>query len=252
MGADADREAQAADFRTEAIDEEAVIRMRKHLFATVVAVTASALYVGLGAAPVVAATATWTVTPGGAFTTPSAAIHSHLTDATTGAAFLCQGLAIDGTFKSGSGLTNPIGHIIGAHGAGTGPLLCASSTSSTQFGMTFSHFPMGIRAVSYDASTGVTTGVITGIHITLSTAPGASACTGTIDGTGPNANNGEIHFSYTNSVFDALRFKVGSSLHAYNVSGCGGLIHSGDAISYRALTDPLNTVSGMPNTITSP
>jgi hypothetical protein len=222
--------------------------MRKRLFVTVMAVAASALAVGLGAGPVAAATATWTVTPGGAFNTPGVAIHSHLTDTTTGTALLCQGLSIDGSFKSGSGLTNPIGQITGAHGAGTGPLLCGSSTP---FGMTFSHFPMGIRAVSYDPSTGVTTGVITGIHLTLSTAFGAPACTGTIDGTGANANNGKVHFSFFNSGGE-LHFNVGSNLHAYNISGCSGLIHSGDAISYRAITGPKNTTSAMPNTITSP
>jgi len=222
--------------------------MRKYLFATFLVGAASALTVGLGAVPVVAATATWTVTPGGAFTTLSPAIHSHLTDTTTGTALLCQGLAIDGAFKSGSGLTNPIGQITGAHGASPGPLLCGSSTP---FGITFSHFPMGIRAVSYDASTGVTTGVITGIHITLSTAPGAPACTGTIDGTGANANNGKVHFSFFNSGGE-LHFNVRSNLHAYNVSGCSGLILSGDAISYRAITDPRNTTSAMTYTITSP
>jgi hypothetical protein len=208
---------------------------------------AAALAIGLGAATVAAATATWTVTPGAAFTNPGIAIHSHLTDATTGTTFLCQGVGIVGTLKSGSGLTNPLGQITAANGAGTGPLLCASS--STQFGMTFSHFPMDIRAVSYDASTGTTTGVITGIHITLSTVSGAPACTGTIDGTGPAANNGTVHFSFLNSGGE-LHFNVGGNLHAYNVSGCGGLIHGDDAISYRARTFPYS--NGVPNTITSP
>lgn len=220
--------------------------MRKHLLATIV-VGVPALAVALGAAPLAAATATWTVTPGGTFTNPGEAIHSHLTDAATGTSFLCQGLAISGTFKSGSGLTDPIGKITAANGTGTGPLLCASSP--TEFGMTFSHFPMSIRAVRYDASTGVTTGVITGIHITLSTA--ASACTGTIDGTGPDANNGMVHFSFFNTGGE-LHFNASSNLHAYNVSGCAGLIHSGDAIRYRARTFPFNTRTGMPNTITSP
>ena len=116
--------------------------------------------------------------------------------------------------------------------------------------MTFSHFPMDIRAVSYDPSTGTTTGVITGIHLTLSTAFGSPACTGTIDGTGPNANDGKIHFSFFNG--GELHFNVGSSLHAYNISGCGGLIHSGDALSYRAITSPMSVATNMPNTITSP
>jgi hypothetical protein len=205
--------------------------------------------VGL-AAPVGAAAATWTVTPGGAFTQEGAAHHSHFTDATSGTAFLCQGVRIAGTFKSGSGLVNPLGQITAANGDGIGPLLCGS-TASIVFGVTFSHFPMGIRAVSYHASTGTTTGVITGIHITLSTASGAPACTGTVDGTGPDANNGIVHFSFLNSG-GVLHFNAGSNLHAYNVTGCGNLIHGGDAISYRANTDPITVTGGMPNTITSP
>jgi len=220
--------------------------MRQFLCATAVALSA----VGLAAGPVAAAAATWTVTPGGAFTQPGAAHHSHFTDATTSTAFLCQGVKIAGTFKSGSGLTNPLGQITAANGDGPGPLLCGSP-ASTEFGMTFSHFPMGIRAVTYDPSTGTTTGVITGIHITLSTASGAPACTGTVDGTGPDADNGTVHFSFLNSG-GGLHFNVGSDLHAYHVSGCGNLIHSGDAISYRVNTDPITVTGGMPNTITSP
>src|SRR5215472_5016660 len=126
--------------------------MSKRLSVTAIAVFASAL-VALSAAPVVAAAATWTVTPGGVFNTLGTAHHSHLTDTSTGTAFLCQGLAIDGAFQSGSGLTNPIGKITVAHGPGSGPFLCGSSPP---FGVTFSHFPMRIRAVSYDPSTGTT------------------------------------------------------------------------------------------------
>jgi len=224
--------------------------MRTHLFATFAVGAAAVLTLGLGATPVVAAAATWTVTPGGAFITPGAAHHSHLTDTTTGTALLCQGVAIDGTFKSGSGLTNPLGQIAAAHGDGPGPLLCGSPPFGP-FGMTFSHFPMDIRAVSYHPSTGVTAGVITGIHLTLSTAFGAPTCTGTLDGTGPNANDGKIHFSFFNTG-GGLHFNVGSNLHAYNISGCGGLIHSGDALSYRAITSPMSVATNMPNTITSP
>lgn len=224
--------------------------MRTHLFATFAAGAAAALALGLGAAPVAASAATWTVTPGGAFNTPGAAHHSHLTDTAAGTALLCQGVAIDGTVKSGSGLTNPLGQITAAHGDGTGPLLCGSPPFGP-FGMTFSHFPMDIRAVSYDPTTGTTTGVITGIHLTLSTAFGAPACTGTIDGTGPAADNGAIHFSFFNTG-GGLHLNVGSNLHAYNISGCGGLLHRGDALSYRAITSPIATTSGMPNTITSP
>jgi len=177
-----------------------------------------------------------------------AAKHSFLTDTTTGTSFQCQGLRIVGTFKSGNGLTNPIGQITAALDAGGGAVLCGSTT---QFALTFGHFPMHIRAMSYNATTGVTTGMITGIHITFSPPGGGAPCTGIIDGTGPAANNGQVHFAYLNTGGE-LHLTVAGDLHTYNVTGCGGLIHSGDAISYRARTFPLNDRSGLPNTITSP
>ena len=51
---------------------------------------------------------------------------------------------------------------------------------------------MHIRAGQYHSAGGLTTGWVTGIHITLSTSPGATRCTGTIDGTGPDADNGKV------------------------------------------------------------
>jgi hypothetical protein len=187
---------------------------------------------------------------GGAFRTAGMAHGTHFTDTTTGADFLCEGLKMAGTFKSGSGLADPLGQITAATGGSSVTLLCGSP-STAEFLMTFSHYPMEINAVSFDASTGVTTGVITGIHLTLATASGAPACTATVDGTGPAADNGKVHFGYFNTGGE-LHFNAGGNLHAYNVSGCGGLIHSGDAITYRARTFPLPISSTFPNTITSP
>ena len=89
----------AADTPVSQPAEEAVIRMRKLLFAIAVAGAAAMPTAGLGA-PVGAATATWTVTPGAAFTQEGAAHHSHFTDTTTGTAFLCQGMKIAGVSRA--------------------------------------------------------------------------------------------------------------------------------------------------------
>ncbi len=117
------------------------------------------------------------------------------------------------------------------------------------------HFPMNIRAGHYDPATGVTQGVITGIHIKISTVPGQARCTGTIDGTGPNADNARVPFTFTNTGGELDgELETGAAatgLTAYNISGCGGRIHSGDAFSYQVITFP-RTATGVANTITSP
>ena len=158
-----------------------------------------------------------------------------------------------GTFHSGSGLANPIGQIATVRGPSTSTITC--DLPGIAFLITFTHFPMNINARHFDAATGVTRGVITGVHIKISTVPGHAPCTGTIDGTGPDAHNGRIPFTYadTGGELDGeLDFaQVFINLTAYNVTGCGGQIHSGDDFIYQVMAFP-RTATGMANTITSP
>ena len=110
---------------------------------------------------------------------------------------------------------------------------------------------MHIRAGQYHSAGGLTTGWVTGIHITLSTSPGATRCTGTIDGTGPDADNGKVPFSYSNSGGKFTFASNGTGLTAYNITGCSGRIHSGDVIGYSGLAFP-RTTAGTADRITSP
>ena len=67
-----------------------------------------------------------------------------------------------------------------------------------------------------------------------------------MDGTGGNKDNGKVTFTYANGTRE-LTFNNPGNLHAYDISGCAGLIASGDAITLSASY----TISP-PQQITSP
>jgi hypothetical protein len=187
-----------------------------------IAVLTAAVLIGLGPVPAGAATGTWTVSPGAVSGTGTSGIPArvHLNDATTGVSIRCRGNQnLNVRFKRGSGLTNPIGHVIGfgecTAPRGAAPLSIVSPT---------------VRAVSYDASTGVTTGRITGIQMFLSW----HGCSATVDGT--TASQGTVlHFTYTNGTGALSIFTAPGNLHFFNVgASCSGVlnIHDGDRATF--------------------
>ena len=82
------------------------------------------------------------------------------------------------------------------------------------------------RGVLFNSTSGVTTGTLTGIHAAL-TGPGCSAV---VDGTGATADNGMVSATYSTGALKVLT--TGGNLHIYNVSGCAGLIRSGDSTTF--------------------
>ena len=223
--------------------------MRKRLLAAVIAGAAAVLTVSTGITLVAAAPSTWTVTPGGGFQTYQAGYNSSLTDTTTGVEFKCDGAGASGTFKSGSGLANPIGTI--TVGAGEGPFLLCGADGLT-FTIMFNNLPMSIRAVSYDPATDRIHGAIVHIDATLGAPTGDPACTATMDGTGAGARDGMVRFQYLNNYGELVTYKNQSNLHAYNVSGCNGLVNSGDDLAWRVWFWIHSTNGSVVNTITSP
>jgi len=206
--------------------------MHKRIASILATGGAVALTLGLTAAPAFAAT--WTVTPGGAITAASGT--TTLKDTNTGSVLTCTSSNTSATLKKGSGLS----------GTGIGSVTAISFTNcSGPLGLTFTvapgHLPWKLNAVSF--ASGVTHGTITGIHATLS----GSGCSATVDGTGATANNGKVKVTYTNSTHQLKVLPTGGNLHVYNVSGCAGLINSGDATTFTATY----TVSPA-QTITSP
>ncbi len=183
--------------------------------AGVLALTASSAL----AASSTGAAVTWTVKPGGAITAKAGV--TTLKDTKTGSTLTCKTSSGKGTVKSGSGLSGTgIGSITAlSFSTCTGPLSLVFTVKTT-------HFPWHLNAVSF--SSGVTTGTITGIHATLS----GPSCSAVVDGTGATANNGRVTAKYSNGTGKLTTTGAGN-LHIYKVSGCAGLINSGDGSSFK-------------------
>jgi hypothetical protein len=182
--------------------------------------TATALMIGVGIGTAGAVDATWSVHPGGAITATAGT--TTLKDTNTGTVLSCTSSSGAGTLKSGTGLAGTgIGSITSLGFSGcTGPL-------GLTFTVTTSHFPYKLNATSYKATTGTTTGKIVGIEATL-TGPGCSASVAGSTATTP----GTVKVTYTNSTGILKILPTGGTLHVYNVSGCAGLINSGDASQF--------------------
>jgi hypothetical protein len=160
--------------------------------------------------PAFAAT-TWTVKPGGSI---SASGSGQVKDATTGTVAKCTSIKMAGKLKSGSGLSNPLGKI--TSGSFTGCTIAGIAIT-----VAVQNLPWHLNAASYNATSGVTTGSITGVRL-LATATGCSA---TLQGT--TATNGKVKVTYTNST-GVLKLLGGGNLTSENVSGCFGLVNNGD------------------------
>jgi hypothetical protein len=225
--------------------------MYRHLFGTALVSAAAVLAVAVGATPVVAATATWTVTPGGSFYTSSPQGTSRLTDTTTGTLIRCPDVFISGTFKTGAGVANPVGRItsVGNSNFVPGQSFGCDLGSTGNVLVTFS--AMGFRAVRYDAAKDLTYGAFTAIHATFTGADGY-ACSGILAGSSATASNGLVRFQYSDSSGSLLTYRGSGNLHIYNVSGCGDLINSGDALSLRAGFLIVSRTGATVDTITSP
>jgi hypothetical protein len=181
-------------------------------------VAAAAVAIGLGAAPAVAAGATWTIKPGGSATYTGGT--TTVKDSSTGAELACSSSKWPGTLKSGSGLK----------GTGAGSITSGSftgcSTAGIDFTLTPLDLPWKINLLSY--ANGVVHGTISHIEMSAS-APG---CSFVIDGTAGGASDGKLDFSYTEST-GKLKLSDGD-LHVYDVDGCFGIVNTGDPVTVTA------------------
>ena len=211
--------------------------MRKRIGTIITAAgAAAAMAVALGTAPSFATTAakTFTVSPGGA---ASAAGPAQVKDTKTGTIAKCSSLNLSATLKKGSGLKGAKIATI-TTGSFTGCKIGTIAVSVAVKGL-----PWYLNAVSYNASTGVTTGTITGIDLVAT----ATGCSATLDGTAAGADNGKVKGTYTNSTGVLKLLTTGGNLHAWGVVGCLGLINNNDPAQPSGST----TVSPK-QTITSP
>ncbi len=181
---------------------------------------ATAVAVGASAGVALAVAITFTITPGGAITAKAGV--TKLTDTNTGSVLTCASSTSSGTLGKGSGIS----------GASLGTITKLSFTKCTgPLGLTFtvanSGFPWKLSGTSYNAGTGTTTGFINGIKSTLN-GPG---CTATVGGT-TAGSAGKVKVTYKNSTGKLTVLAAGGNLHVFNVSGCAGLINSGDATQF--------------------
>jgi hypothetical protein len=179
---------------------------------------AAVLAAALGAAPALAAT-TWTIQPGGAITATSGTVA--LKDHKTGTVFVCRGSSTaSGTLRHGSGLPGSRVGSLSAVGiprciAGGGLQLIPQATD----------LPWHVNLSSYDAATGVVTGTVSHLQISMSFA----GCSAVIDGTSGTASDGLVRFTYTDSTGRLTVLAASGNLHFWNVSaGCLGIVNSGD------------------------
>jgi len=181
---------------------------------------ATAVAIGASAGIALAVAITFSISPGGKIT--ATAGKTTLKDVNTGSVLSCTSSSSTGTLKSGHGISGTnIGSITALSFSNcTGPL-------GLTFTVTNSGFPWTLHGTAFNATSGVTTGNITGIKSHLS-GPGCSADVAGATATTP----GKVKVTYTNSTHKLKVLASGGTLHVFNVSGCAGLINSGDATQF--------------------
>jgi hypothetical protein len=195
-------------------------------------VMSAAAVVALGAGTSFAATAaTWSVSPGGSISGKAGT--TTLKDTTSGLTVTCKSSTTTGTLKSGSGLS----------GTGLGTVTSIDFNTCSVDGESLS-LDSGTVSWAFNAKSyksGVTTGTITGIHISES----SSICSFVVDGTSGSADNGSLKVTYTNSTHKLKLLPTGGTLHVWDVSGCLGLVSNGDAatISATQTITPAQTIT---------
>ena len=181
---------------------------------------ATALAVGASAGVALALAITFSISPGGAITAKAG--KTTLTDTKTHTVLTCTSSSSSGTLKKGHGIS----------GAGLGTISKLSFSTCTgplslTFTVTNSGFPWKLSGASFNSTTGVTTGNITGIKSHLS----GPSCSANVAGT-TATTPGKVKVTYTNSTHKLRVLPTGGTLHVFNVSGCFSLINSGDATQF--------------------
>ncbi len=173
--------------------------------------------------------ATWTVTPGGQY---RAQVRNDnfwgILDVRTNTELRCtvnaSAWSMRLRFKKGTGLSDPIGWVRSlsfpkpCFPGRMGPVTLSASGT-----------PWGINALSYDSAALLTRGRLSHMHLALS----GPHCSAVLDGSSATANDGTAPFEYNTELPNTLATSYGpgsGSLHAYQVTGCRQMLHSGDLV----------------------
>jgi hypothetical protein len=181
---------------------------------------ATALAVGATAGVALAVAITFSISPGGAITASAGTTKLH--DVNTNQTLQCTSSKSSGTLKRGHGISGAnLGSITKLTFSGcTGPL-------NLTFNVTNSGFPWTLHGTAFNATSGVTTGNITGIKSHLS----GTGCSADVRGA-TASSTGKVKVTYTNSTHKLKVLASGGTLHVFNVNGCAGLINNGDATQF--------------------
>lgn len=207
--------------------------MHTRISTVMLAAGALALAAGASTLPAVASAstsaATWTVTPGGQY---RAQVRDDnfwgVLDVRTNQEIRCtvnaSAWSMRLRFKKGTALSDPIGWVRSlsfpkpCFPGGMGPVTLSAAGT-----------PWGINALGFDPGGQVTRGRLTHMHLALS----GPHCAAVLDGSGATANDGTAPFEYNNGPAGTLQtaYSPGSGdLHAYQVTGCRQMLHSGDVV----------------------
>lgn len=191
--------------------------MRKLIAKMLFAGAAAAAAIGLSSTSALAAT--FTVTGGGTFTGTAGTTTLTVHHGTNNVTLRCTSARASGSAANGTGLS----------GTGIGTISAASFTSCTLGGIlsfTVSAVtPWAINAASF--ASGVTSGTVSNIRANIS----GTGCTASVAGT-TSTTPGTVRATYTNSTHVLAVLSGGGTLHVWNVSGCLGLIATGDSADF--------------------
>jgi hypothetical protein len=181
---------------------------------------ATALTIGATAGVALAVAITFSISPGGNISASAGTTKLH--DVNTNQTLQCTSSKSTGTLKSGHGIS----------GANLGSIKTLTFSNCTgPFGLVFtvtnSGFPWTLHGTAFNATSGVTTGNITGIKSHLS----GTACSADVRGA-TATSTGKVKVTYTNSTHKLKVLASGGTLHVFNVNGCAGLINNGDATQF--------------------
>ncbi|HEY2578612.1 MAG TPA: hypothetical protein VGI74_20100 [Streptosporangiaceae bacterium] len=198
------------------------------------AVLAAALTIGLGATPAVATT-TWTIEPGGAFT--SGPTTFAIGDSVSHTTITCTSVTLNGTLESGSGVLGPGAGTITSVSLGT-----CTAQNGQPFNLEATGLPWSINlAPNPIGNNNNPTGTITGIQVS-SLGP---VCKAVIHGNDGVAS-GLAPFGFSNRLDTLSIASGGGNLRVFGLSSCTGYFVQGDPVSTSA-----NFVLLPPQTITT-
>jgi hypothetical protein len=194
---------------------------------------AAALVSGVSAGVAAGVDTSWTVTPGGPITLTARTVV--LRDNATGAALSCAGSSGSGGLNGGTSPNSILGTITALSLSGcTGP-------PGQAFTITMDRLPFYIGAQTYNATTGVTHGIIYRVHGELS-GPSRTASLA-----GPDViHTARPRFSYANST-GKVKLPGTGAVQITNVTGCTGLFNNGVTPESASLIAPTPSAPNRPS-----